>query len=328
MGSRNILERFVWFDRQVRTQRYPNATKLAEHFEMSKKTAQRDIEFIRERIDCPLEYDQSQKGYFYGDDTFALPMIYLSTEELSALIMARNFLQDVTDGAIGKEISVIMEKINRILRRFAGGDENALDRSLSFRVIEHAPAPASTIRKILSACLRQQRVRFTYFSPMHNKTEERTVDPYHLLNYMGNWHLIGHCHLRDDLRDFNLIRMSDISVLNETFLWPRGFNIRKHLDASFGIFKSDNSDDVTLRFTPEKSHWVRGQIWHKDQVVTEHNDGSLELSFPVADFWEIKMEILKHGAGVEVIGPIELREMVRREAEKICHLYKICPPGA
>jgi len=44
MGLRNIYERFIWFDHQARAKKYPNATSLAEKFEISTKTAQRDID--------------------------------------------------------------------------------------------------------------------------------------------------------------------------------------------------------------------------------------------------------------------------------------------
>jgi predicted DNA-binding transcriptional regulator YafY len=47
----------------------------------------------------------------------------------------------------------------------------------------------------------------------------------------------------------------------------------------------------------------------------------MELTFPVADFSEIKMEILRHGALVEVIRPKSLRDLVKAEAEKITHIY-------
>jgi predicted DNA-binding transcriptional regulator YafY len=64
MGIKNIYERFVWFDHQVRTKKYPNATSLAEKFEISTKTAQRDIDFMRDRLLCPLDYDSSKKGCY------------------------------------------------------------------------------------------------------------------------------------------------------------------------------------------------------------------------------------------------------------------------
>jgi len=79
VGTKNIYERFVWFDNQVKARKYPNATSLSEQFEISTKTAQRDIDFLRDRLLCPLHYDSSQKGYYYSDDTFSLPMVYLSS---------------------------------------------------------------------------------------------------------------------------------------------------------------------------------------------------------------------------------------------------------
>jgi predicted DNA-binding transcriptional regulator YafY len=92
MGSKNIYERFIWFDDRVKQKKYPNTTSLSKQFEVSIKTAQRDIEFMRDRINCPLCYDPGRKGYFYEDDTFSLPLIYLSSEELSSLLIARKFL--------------------------------------------------------------------------------------------------------------------------------------------------------------------------------------------------------------------------------------------
>ena len=104
MGAKNVYERFVWFDDRVRAQKYPNATSFVEKFELSTKTAQRDIDFMRDRLLCPLYYDSSQKGHYYDDETFSLPMIYLSSEELSSLLIARKMLQDISGGSIGDEI--------------------------------------------------------------------------------------------------------------------------------------------------------------------------------------------------------------------------------
>lgn len=323
MGSRNIFERYIWFDNQTRTQRYPNAFKLAKHFEISAKTAQRDIDFMRDRLGCPLEYSSSLKGYHYTYDTFALPMLYLTAEELSALLMARSMLKDISEGAIGQEISLITDKINGVIKKHIGNEKH-VDEAMSFRFIEHAPAPAKILKAMLAACLRRRRVRFFYFSPSHNSSEKRMVDPYHLLNYMGTWHLIGYCHLRKALRDFNLIRMSDVEVLEDEFVIRSGFNISEYFNSSFGIYKGGESQDVTIRFTPERAPWVRGRVWHTSQIKTELADGSLEITFPVADFIEIKMEILRHGASVEVISPEELRALIIDEARNLCALYDSC----
>ena len=131
MGIKNIYERFIWFDSQVRAKKYPNTTGLANQFEISTKTAQRDIDFMRDRLYCPLEYDVSQKGYYYEDDTFTLPMVYLSAEELSSLLMARKILQDVSGGYLGDEISSILEKITNVLNKHMAKG-NQIDDAFSF----------------------------------------------------------------------------------------------------------------------------------------------------------------------------------------------------
>jgi len=320
MGAKNIYERFVWFDDRVRSKKYPNATSLAGAFEISTKTAQRDIDFMRDRLLCPLDYDSSQKGYYYDDDTFSLPMVYLSSEELSSLLIARKMLQDISGGYIGEEISSIVDKITNILtKRMSMGDR--IDDTFSFQLIEYSPAPEAVFKAVLEGCLKKRCLSFTYYSPATEEKSKRTVEPYHLFNYMGTWHTIGYCHLRKEIRDFALSRISEPKVLAESFEIPTEFDFKKYFLSTFGLFKGKSTKEVTIRFTPEKSKWIKDQIWHKDQKVKYLKDGSLELSFPVSDFSEIKREILKHGDEVEVMRPKELRVLIKAEAQKIAKIY-------
>jgi predicted DNA-binding transcriptional regulator YafY len=320
MGVRNIYERFVWFDGQVRSEKYPNATSLAEEFEISTKTAQRDIDFMRDRLLCPLDYDPSQKGYYYDDETFSLPMIYLSSEELSSLLIARKMLKDISGGFIGDEISSIVDKITNVLsKHIATGDK--IDDTFSFQLIEYSPAPEQVFKAILEGCLKKRCLSFSYYSPATEEKSERTVEPYHLFNYMGTWHLIGYCRLRKEIRDFALSRISEAKVLTESFKISADFDFKKYFLSTFGLYKGKSTKEVTLRFTPEKSKWIKDQIWHKDQKIKYLKDGSIELSFPVSDFSEIKMEILKHGGMVEVVRPKSLRDLIKTEAQNILKIY-------
>ncbi len=320
MGTKNIYERFIWFDDQVKGKKFPNATSLAEKFELSTKTAQRDIDFMRDRLLCPLYYDSSQKGYYYDDETFSLPMVYLSSEEVSSLLIARKMLQDISGGFIGDEISSIVDKITNVLsKHIATGDK--IDDAFSFQLIEYSPAPEQVFKAILEGCLKKRCLSFTYYSPATEEKSGRIVEPYHLFNYMGTWHTIGYCHLRKGIRDFALSRISEAKVLTESFKIPDDFEFKKYFLSTFGLYKGKSTKEVTLRFTPEKSKWIKEQIWHKNQKVKLLKDGSLELSFPVSDFSEITREILKHGDAVEVIKPKTLRDLIKAEAQKIAKIY-------
>jgi predicted DNA-binding transcriptional regulator YafY len=61
------LERILWLDGKLKEGRYPNAFHLSEHFEVSHKTAQREIDLLRDRFQAPVEYNQSRNGYRYID---------------------------------------------------------------------------------------------------------------------------------------------------------------------------------------------------------------------------------------------------------------------
>ena len=61
------LPRIFWIDYQIRAGRYPNATTIAAHFEISAKTAQRTIEFLRDQIRMPLAFSRAANGYYYSE---------------------------------------------------------------------------------------------------------------------------------------------------------------------------------------------------------------------------------------------------------------------
>ena len=321
MGQRTIYERFMWFDDQSKRGRFPNTSTLAKRFEISTKTAQRDIEFMRDRLHCPLLYDKSQKGYSYKDNTYTLPALYLSAEELSSLLIARKILSDIDDGALGEDVSHVIQRLTTILNDSVA-TPGLIDKMVSFKHVEYSPTPEASLKMIIEACIRNQTIFISYQSPQYDSCTERTVDPYHLLNYMGTWHLIAYCHKRKAMRDFVVGRIGEIKPTDNSFEIPEKFDLGKYLNSAFGIFKGKSTAEVTLRFSPNKSRWVKGQVWFKGQTTRLLDDGSLELSFPVASFDEVIMEILKHGSGVEVIKPEALRKRIKEEAKKILDVYK------
>jgi len=128
-------------------------------FEVSPRTAQRDIEFMRDRLSCPLVYDQSLKGYFYQDETFSLPSIYISSEELSALLITRKMLQGISAAYIGDELSILIDKVTSILKKHVV-DEAVIDDAVSIQQIAYVPPPEGVFRLCSKAALREGALDF------------------------------------------------------------------------------------------------------------------------------------------------------------------------
>ena len=64
-ATRPPIERMARIMAEIQAGIYPNAQKLAEKLEVSAKTVQRDIEFLRDRLRAPIEYDARRWGFYF-----------------------------------------------------------------------------------------------------------------------------------------------------------------------------------------------------------------------------------------------------------------------
>ena len=138
---------------------------------------------------------------------------------------------------------------------------------------------------------------------------------------MASWVLIAYCRLRGDWRKFYLSRMASLKAFSDTFTPRPRAQWASQVEGAFGIFQGSASIPVILRFTPFRTRWVREQLWHPAQQICDTEDGGLELTFPVADFREVKMMILQFGADVQVIAPDALRDEIRNEVVRMSEMY-------
>jgi predicted DNA-binding transcriptional regulator YafY len=93
------------------------------------------------------------------------------------------------------------------------------------------------------------------------------------------------------------------------------------LGAGYGIFSGTKVQWAKLRFTPERARWVASEQWHPQQKAATDADGRYLLELPYSNPTELVMDILRHGAGVEVLAPPALREAVRRELSATLAAY-------
>ncbi len=80
-----VLQRLQWIDQQIRAGAYPNTRGLAAAFEISRVQAQRDFEYLRDRLGAPLRYSARHRGYHYTTEAFVLPGPYITREEQGVL---------------------------------------------------------------------------------------------------------------------------------------------------------------------------------------------------------------------------------------------------
>jgi predicted DNA-binding transcriptional regulator YafY len=320
LGDQLFLERFIWFDNEARHGKYPNASKLAEQFEISTKTAHRSIDHFRDRLQAPLEYDESRKGYYYYDTSFKLPITNISQDELIALLISRKLITEASAGSLGEELGHLSTRLGSLLAASLPGKAHPED-AFSFRWKGINPTEPVIFQNVTSALIQGKLLSFCYYSPTSSACTMRTVEPHHMVNYLGTWHLIAFCHLRNEWRDFVLGRMTICKVEAEDFVIRPKAEWQPFLENTFGIFQNRKSFNVKLQFSPERSRWIRGEVWHEGQTEELQKDGSLILNLPASHETEIMMEILKHGSHVEVLEPESLRGKIIKELKASRKIY-------
>ncbi|MDT8316861.1 MAG: YafY family protein [bacterium] len=322
MSKKLAYERFIWFHKEVECDAYPNAATMARHFEVSIKTAQRDIEFMRDRLCAPLEYVAGKRGYCYTSEGFELPSLRLSRDELIALVMASRLATIIPDRQLKSRLTSFLSRYTQSLSAEININPLQIAEKVSIKNVEFYGVEEELFSTIIPALFGSHTINISYYSPHKDEETVRPIVPIHLLGYMGNWHVIAWCGMRKAMRNFALSRIRSITSSEAPLRLPDDFPpIKEYLRENFGIFNGGVSERVTLRFSPEASRWVREQRWHPRQE-TGWEDGCLSLTLPVSDFREIKREILRFGSDVEVLEPKSLREEVKGEIEKMKKIYR------
>jgi predicted DNA-binding transcriptional regulator YafY len=323
MAGKLAYERYYWFHEQIKCKEHPNSKLLAEKFEISQKTAQRDIEFMRDRIGAPLEYSHADRGYYYTDKGYELPPIWLNENELVAFILAKRLATAIPDRNLKDSLNKFINKLSSRLSDKVGFNLDDIQDKISLKNIEYYTVDESLFRKVVNALFTKRSLAIQYYSPHKDERTNRKIIPLHLLDYMGNWHLISFCKLKKGLRNFALSRIEECNYIDEKISLPTDLPpIKTYIRKTFGIFHGGQNQDVSLKFSPKASRAVKEQIWHKNQKIKELKDGSIILNVPVAYFTEIKREILKYGAEVEVLKPLRLKKEIVEEIKKMKKIYQ------
>jgi predicted DNA-binding transcriptional regulator YafY len=321
MGDFTAFERFYRFDALVRTKKYPNSSWLVKTFEINERTARRTIDFMRDRLGAPLEYDLNKRGYYYPDDSYQLPRFQISQEELLSLLISRNLLSQSAGGFISDQISSFFQKLISIDGAIPFNSEQ-LGELFSSVWVGYRPTRPSVFKVVLQALLEKRVLDIAYVGTNDEQEKLRTVEPHHLQHYMGSWMLVAWCRVRNDWRNFALVRIKNAVVRDEPFEAKPSSAWRPRLEGGYGLFQGDQLTKVVLKFNKFRANWVRDEWWHHNQEMEEWSDGSLRLSFPVSAFHEVKMRILQYGVDVVVEEPAELRREVAAEIERMGQLYR------
>jgi predicted DNA-binding transcriptional regulator YafY len=310
---------------ELRRGAFTNCSKLARTLEVSRKTIVRDVAFMRDRLELPIEFDARINAYRYTHPVSAFPTVQVSEGELLALLVARKALEQYRGTPFHRQLEVSFEKLTGGLKdriSFSPADEL---QSVSFKNVGLGKADLTVFNALSAATLRQHDVEFDYRKPGEKRTARRRVQPYHLAHRENLWYLVGFDSERKALRTFALPRISNPRTLPTTFVRPPDFSPEKFFANALGVLGGERDYRVIIRFRAGIADRIREREWHESQELRDLPDGRLELHLKLGALPEIERWVLTWGADAEVVQPRELRDRLRATARTMLRLYRANP---
>lgn len=296
---------------------------VPDDYPKNARTVRRDLEAL-EAVGFPLviEKRNGQTRWRLMEGFRDIPALGFSATELMALLLSRKLLKPLEGTEIAQSLDSALSKASAALPPQGHEYVRAMERMFSVGLGPHKSyrEHRQTIDLISQAIDKRRTAQMRYFSASRGNTSRREVDPYYLRFAGGGLYLIGHCHLRQEVRMFAVERIRSITLTDHPYQMPLGFNVDDYVQDALGVMRSGRRIGVELLFSKKAAAWVKDKSWHPSQEAKLLKDGKLRMTLKVADNDELVGWILSFGGQVRVIGPAELRLRILEEAKKIMSL--------
>jgi len=321
--TKSQFHRIIELDRQIRAGRYPNCLSFAVDWEVTPKTIQRDIDFLRDQQGAPLVYDRVKKGFYYTDSTWLMPSLMMTQGELLALLMAARSLEQYRGMPIGREAEGLLRKLAGVLPERISLNPAEFEGRFTFRGPPARAVDPEIFKVVLRGLTAGQtlKIRYRPFEMDAGKAlKDSFVQPYHLANLQGEWYVFGVHRGHTDIRQFALARIERAGVEPDRFAIPTGFDPGRLLEGVFGRYTGTGEGAgyrIRLLFAKEIASWIADREWHAKQTLIKRKSGAVEIRFQAQSLFEVQRWVLSWGHWVRVLGPAELRRRVKEEVGKM-----------
>lgn len=298
-------------------------TDLATRLKVHRSIIGRDINELQDSLNIIEE-----NSYYYIDPNMYISNIEMNIHEKLALHLATRLLVRKSDIASEHFISLLtklevcFKLVSPNIAKIVGDTKGSFIEKQS----EQGSKKKSQILKYLNqGWLKQQKVRIKYRSPGSDSSKIHLCSIYYLEPYADglSLHVIAFDNKRGKIVDFKFERIEKVSESMESYEIPDDFCASTYFKDAWGIWvKEGEPICVKLRFNQDTAKRVMENRWHHSQETKEDTEGSLIWTCKVNEPQEMVPWIRGWGCGVEVLEPVELRESIKIEVEKMVEIYK------
>jgi predicted DNA-binding transcriptional regulator YafY len=291
----------------IRNRGHVSFQAMLDELEVSPATLKRDLDYLKDQLGAPIEYDRFLNGYKFGQEfrgqKHELPGLWFSERELYSLLMAHQLLSELdSEGVISRHLQPLLERIHQML---GTGEADAKALLKRVKIIGSAKRPVSSqfFELIGEALLKRKRIHMRYLTRGRGEVGERDISPQRLVHYRNTWYVDAWCHTRERLLRFALDAIEGAEALETKAREVPLKQVEAEMDGGYGIYAGSKAQWAMLVFSPGAAQWVSREEWHPQQKTSWLDDGRFEMRLPYVNETELVMDVLRHGGNVSVKAP-------------------------
>ncbi len=197
----------------LQSRRVVTAQELADKFDITQRTVYRDIRALEE-AGVPV-IGEAGKGYFLADG-YRIPPVMFTEQEINALLTAQQYLKKGADKSVYHDLTNVVTKIKAIIRYSQKEKAEKLqERVLVFPAGQ--PNETNLLSAIQLAITNCSVLKIKYHTIYSDSISERLVEPLAVYLTKENWILIAICRQKNDLREFRIDRILNLTTTSNTF---------------------------------------------------------------------------------------------------------------
>lgn len=313
----NRIDRLTAILIHLQTKRVVKAQELATRFAISLRTVYRDIRSLEE-AGVPIGAEAGV-GYFLED--YHLPPVMFTNAEASALLFGAKLMDTMADASLREPFQSALFKIKAVLKRDEKEHLEELEQQIAVMPRPQPKAFAEDVLNQIQAAIVQHRVlKLDYRAGYADTVTQRAVEPIGLIHYGASWHLIAHCQLRQDYRDFRTDRIRHLIKTEEIFPRQHRLSLQTYLDQ---LRQTQDLQEVVVWFDRTMARFVQEERYGFGFVEEEELNGRVRMRFLTQYVKGLGRWLLMYGSSVTVESPDSLQLHMQTLAREVQQHYLV-----
>jgi len=286
---------------------------------VDKKTIGRDIDSLSGI--CFISEEERGGKTYYTADKFRLRDITFTSPELISLSFLLELLKPYQNMAMGKSSQ---ELIHKLIDNTTNLNREFIKHFSGFVTINTNDYITDDVNpdfeeRLQTAIRNKTKVKINYHSFGQDEDTTRIIRPYELLINDGALNVVGYCELRNDLRDFRVSRMKDITLLEASFDIPDEYYLGRARNKFIHLSGKEN-EHIVLEFEGKTAKYIKEyEADLADEIQPSENGITFIRTTAITE--ELIRWIMQFGCGVKVIKPLLLKEIIKEELSKCVSQY-------